>query len=47
MPMYNLLEHIINYSMTSESLYNCYRYEINEVDHITLDDKSFDCETKY
>ena len=25
MPMYNLLEHSDNYSMTSEGLCNCYR----------------------
>ena len=29
MPMYNLLEYSENYSMTSVSLLNCYRDEIN------------------
>ena len=27
-PMYNLLEHIKNYSMTPECLLNCFRYKI-------------------
>ena len=30
MPMYNLLEYSNNYSMTSESLWNYYRDEIND-----------------
>ena len=30
MPMYNLLEYIDSYSMTSESLWNDYRYEVND-----------------
>ena len=32
MPMYNLLEYSQNYSMTSESLWNYYRDEIDDVD---------------
>ena len=32
MPMYNLLEHSLNYSMTSGSLWNYHRHEIDEVD---------------
>ena len=30
MPMYNLLEYSDNYSMTSESLWNYYRDEVND-----------------
>ena len=30
MPMYNLLECRDSYSMTSESLWNDYRYEVND-----------------
>ena len=30
MPMYNLLEYSNNYSMTSGSLWNCYRDEVND-----------------
>ena len=30
MPMYNLLEYSDNYSMTSGSLWNCYRDEVND-----------------
>ena len=30
MPMYNLLEHGDNYSMTSRSLWNYYRDEVND-----------------
>ena len=30
MPMYNLLEYSDNYSMTSESLWNYYRVEVND-----------------
>ena len=31
MPIYNLLEYSQNYSMTSESLWNYYRDEIDDV----------------
>ena len=42
-PMYNLLEYSYNYSMTSGSLRNYYRDEINDVDinDSTSDSKSF------
>ena len=30
MPMYNLLENIDSYSITSESFLNCYRDEVND-----------------
>ena len=30
MPMYNLLEHGNNYSMTLTSLWNCYRDKVND-----------------
>ena len=46
MPMYNLLEYSENYSMTSESLWNYYRDEIDGVDDNASDDKSFKYKTK-
>ena len=58
MPMYNLLEHSHNYSMTSGSLWNYYRDEINDganennvaCDKInnnkTITSKSFEYKTK-
>ena len=46
MPMYNLLEYGQNYSMTSGSLWNYYRDEIDYVDHNALDGKSFKYKTK-
>ena len=42
MSMYNLLEYSQNYSMTSESLWNCCRIEIDDA----LDGKSFNYRTK-
>ena len=44
--MYNLLEHSQNYSMTSGSLWNYYRDEIDDVDDNILDGKSFKFKTK-
>ena len=48
MPMYNLLEYSQNYSITSGSLWNYYRDEINNVDvnDNTSDDKLFKYKTK-
>ena len=46
MPMYNLLEYSQNYSMTSGSLWNYYRDEIDDVDDNTSDGKSFEYKTK-
>ena len=44
MPMYNLLEYSQNYSMTSGSLWNYYRDEIDDVDDVS-DGKSFEYKT--
>ena len=33
MPMYNLIEHSENYSMSSRSLWNYYRNEVNDDDN--------------
>ena len=58
MPMYNLLEYSDNYSMTSESLWNFYRDEVNDkanennddnyriYKNITIASKSFEYKTK-
>ena len=46
MRMYNLLEYSQNYSMTSGSLSNYYRDEIDNVDDNASDGKSFKCKTK-
>ena len=46
MPMYNLLEYSQNYSMTSGSLWNCYRDEIDDVHDNATDGKSFEYKTK-
>ena len=46
MPMYNLLEYSQSYSMTSESLWNYYRDEIDDVDDNGSDGKSFKYKTK-
>ena len=46
MPMYNLLEYSQNYSMTSGSLWNYYRDEIDNVDDNASDGKSFKYKTK-
>ena len=46
MPMYNLLEYIQNYSTTSGSLWNCYRDDIDDVDHNASDGESFKYKTK-
>ena len=46
MPMYNLLEYSQNYSMTSGSLGNYYRDEIDDVDANSLEGKPFKYKTK-
>ena len=46
MPMYNLLEYSQNYSMTSGSLWNYYRDEIDDVYGNASDGKSFKYITK-
>ena len=46
MSMYNLLEYSQNYSMTSGSIWNSYRNEIDDVDDNTSDGKSFEYKTK-
>ena len=46
MSMYNLLEYSQNYSMTSGSLWNYYRYEIDDVNDNASDGKSFKYKTK-
>ena len=46
MSMYNLLEYSQNYSMTSESLWNYFRDEIDNIDDNASDDKSFKYKTK-
>ena len=46
MPMYNLLEYSQNYSMTSGTLWNYYRDEIDDVDSNASDGKSFKYQTK-
>ena len=46
MPMYNLLEYSQNYFMTSGSLWNCYRDEIDDADDNASDGKSFKYKTK-
>ena len=45
MPMYNLLEYIQNYSITSRSLGNYYRDEIDDVNDNASDGKSFKYKT--
>ena len=45
-PMYDLLEYSQSYSMTSGSLWNCYRDEIDDVDDNASDSKSFEYKTK-
>ena len=55
-PMYYLLEHSNNYSLTSVSLWNCYTDEINDVknenvndrmnNYKTITSKSFEYKTK-
>ena len=44
--MYDLLEYSQSYSMTSGSLWNCYRDEIDDVDDNASDSKSFEYKTK-
>ena len=58
MPMYNLLEYSDNYSMTSVSLWNYYRDEVNDdanennaagnyrINNKTTTSKSFEYKTK-
>ena len=46
MPMYNLLEYSQHYSMTSGSLWNYYRDEIDDVHDNASDGKSFKNKTK-
>ena len=46
MPMYNLLEYSQNYSMTSGSLWSCYRDKIDDVDDNASNGKSFEYKTK-
>ena len=46
MPMYYLLEYSQNYSITSGSLWNYYRDEIDDVDYNASDGKSFKYKTK-
>ena len=46
MPMYNLLEYSQNYSVTSGSLGNYYRDEIDDVDANSSEGKSFKYKTK-
>ena len=46
MPMYNLLQYVQNYSMTSGSLWNYYRDQIDDVGDNALDGKSFEYKTK-
>ena len=46
MPMYDSLEYSQNYSMTSGSLWNYYRDEIDDVDDNVSDGKSFKYKTK-
>ena len=46
MPMFNLLEHRQNYSMTSGSLCNYYRDEIDNIHDNASDGKSFIYKTK-
>ena len=46
MLMYNLLEYSQNYSMTSGSLWNYYRDEINNIKDNASDGKSFKYKTK-
>ena len=46
MQTYNLLEYSQNYSMTSGTLWNYYRDEIDDVDDNASDGKSFKYKTK-
>ena len=46
MPMYNLLEYSQNYSVTSGSLWNYYRDEVDDVDDNASGGKSFEYKTK-
>ena len=46
MPMYNLLEYSDNYSMTSETLWNYYRDDVDNVNDNLSDVKSFKYKTK-
>ena len=43
MPMYNLLKYIDNYIMTSGSLWNYYRYQIND----NVNEKNSVCRINY
>ena len=45
-PTYDILEYSQYYSMTSGSLCNCYRDEIDDVDDNASDSKSFEYNTK-
>ena len=47
MSMYNLLEYRQNYSMTSGSLWNYYRDEIDVINDNALDGRSFTYKTKW
>ena len=46
MLIYNLLEYGDNYSMSSGSLWNCYRGSINDVNGNASEGKSFEYKTK-
>ena len=46
MPMYNLLKHSQNFSLTSENLWNHYRDKNYDVDDNSSDTKSFNYEAK-
>ena len=46
MPMYDLLKYSKNYSMTSGSLWNYYKGEVDAVDDYASDGKSFEYKTK-
>ena len=47
MPIYNRLENSDNYSMTSRSLWNYYRDEVDDIKDNASDGKSFDYKAKY
>ena len=46
MPMYNLLDYRENCSLASESLWYCYRVEIDYFDDNTSEGKSFNYQKK-
>ena len=46
MPIYNRLENSDNYSMTSRSLWNYYRDEVDDIKDNASDGKSFDYKAK-